>query len=199
MSHKYLFLILLMSICSCTSKTLILKKFHPAKTLNLPVTEVRDNFKPYQDFCLRNPGECNLNGKAIIGLTPEVWKQLVGINITTNRDIGLMFDKEQYQKEEYWTYPNSGFGDCEDIALEKRSRLVEIGFPRGSLRIGIGYHKKTLTSHAVLTVETNKGTYVMDSTNENIHIWYQTSYNYETRERTDGKWERYDQDIWTFY
>ena len=46
-----------------------------------------------------------------------------------------------------------------------------IGFPRGALRMAIGYHKKTLTSHAVLTVETKQGTYVMDSTNDQIHIW----------------------------
>jgi predicted transglutaminase-like cysteine proteinase len=177
----------------------LLKKFQPSEKLNLPVTETRDNFSPYKKFCLRNPGECNLSGQAIIELTPEIWKQLLDVNSTVNRDIDLFFDKDQYQKEEFWTYPISGFGDCEDIALEKRSRLVKIGFPRGSLRIAIGYHKETLTSHAVLTVETKQGTYVMDSTNDQIHIWHQTPYNFETRERTDGKWERYDQDIWTFY
>ena len=185
-------------LSGCASKALLLKKFQPADTLNLPVTEIRDNFIPYQEFCLRNPGECNLNGQTIIELTPNRWKQILDINTTVNRNIDLLFDKDQYQKEEFWTYPSSGFGDCEDIALEKRYRLVKIGFPRGSFRIAIGYHKRTLMSHAVLTVETKQGTYVMDSIDEQIHIWHQTPYNFETRERTDGKWERYDQDIWTF-
>jgi predicted transglutaminase-like cysteine proteinase len=180
-------------------KPLFLKKYQPTETLNLPVTETRDNFVPYQDFCFRNPGKCNLSGQTIIEINPKVWKQLTDVNITVNRDISLVFDKDQYQKEEFWTYPDSGFGDCEDIALEKRHRLVNIGFPRGSLRIAIGYHKKNLTSHAVLTVETKQGTYVMDSTNDQIQIWYETPYNFETRERTDGKWERYDQDMWTYY
>jgi predicted transglutaminase-like cysteine proteinase len=196
---KYLFLILFIFFYSCTLKTVTLEKFQPSEILNLPITETRDNFVPYKEFCSNNPGECDLSGQTIIELTPEIWKQLLDINITVNRDIDLSLDKDQYQKEELWTYPSSGFGDCEDIALEKRFRLSMIGFPRGALRMAIGYHKKTLTSHAVLTVETKQGTYVMDSTNDQIHIWYQTPYNFETRERTDGKWERYDQDMWTFY
>jgi len=196
---QYFCFIIFLLFYGCTSITLLLKEIHPSEILNLPVTETRDSFLPYRDFCRRNPGECNLSGQTIIELTPEIWNQLSDINISVNRNIELLFDIDQYQKEDFWTYPHSGFGDCEDIALEKRSRLVKIGFPRGALRIAIGYHKKTLTSHAVLTVETKHGTYVMDSSNDRILLWYQTPYNYETRERTDSKWERFDQEIWTFY
>ena len=161
--------------------------------------EIRDNFLPYKEFCLRNIGECDLSGQSVIKLTSELWSHLLETNSSVNLEIVLRSDQDQYQKEEFWTYPYNGFGDCEDIALEKRSRLVKIGFPRGALRLAIGYHKKTLISHAVLTIETNQGTYVMDVTNDQICLWNLTPYNFETRERTDGKWERFDQDTWTFY
>jgi predicted transglutaminase-like cysteine proteinase len=198
LSLKYVYAIFFIFLYSCAPKALIFKKFQPSETLNLPVTEIREYFAPYKEFCLRNPGECDLGGQTIIELTPDNWKGLLEVNLTVNRDVELYLDKDQYQEEEFWNYPSSGYGDCEDIALEKRSRLVRRGFPRGALRIAIGYHKKTLISHAVLTVETRQGTFVMDSIKDQIYIWYKTPYNFETRERTDGRWERYDQDMWTF-
>jgi predicted transglutaminase-like cysteine proteinase len=46
----------------------------------------------------------------------------------------FFLDENQYQKEEFWAYPSLGLGDCEDIALEKRFRLVNMGIYRGALR-----------------------------------------------------------------
>lgn len=175
------------------------EKFLPPATLNLPVIEVRDEFLPYKEFCQRNPGECDMSGPTIIALTPEMKTLLSEVNTSVNLEIRFALDKDQYNKEEFWTYPRSALGDCEDIALEKRSRLTKLGFPRGALRVAIGFHKKTLTSHALLLVETTEGTYVMDRITNQIFLWYQTPYNFESQERCDGKWERFDQNIWTFY
>jgi len=195
---KYSLFILYVVVYGCTSKLVVPQNFQQSELLNLPVAEIRNDYIPYKEFCLTNPGECDLTGQSTIVIAPETWKQINTINNNVNRDVYLSFDKDQYQKEEYWTYPNNGFGDCEDIALEKRARLVRIGYPRGALRIAIVHHKQTLISHAILTVETTQGTYVMDSTTGAVYIWYQTPYNFESRERTDGKWERYDQDMWTY-
>ncbi|MGD8846658.1 MAG: transglutaminase-like cysteine peptidase [Desulfobacteraceae bacterium] len=196
--YKYTILVLFFLLSGCAPKTLVTKQFQPAKTLNLPVTETRAYFVPYKAFCRRNPGECDLSGQEIIQMTPDTWKKLLDINTKVNHEIELYMDESQYQKEEFWAYPSLGLGDCEDIALEKRFRLVNMGIPRGALRIAIGYHKKKLHSHAVLTVETRQGTLVLDSTNDQILIWHQTPYNFEMRERPDGRWERYDQEMWTF-
>jgi predicted transglutaminase-like cysteine proteinase len=183
--------------CNCVrSKT---EEFLPTATLNLPVIEVRDEFLPYKEFCQRNPGECDMSGPTIIELTPKMKSLLSEVNTSVNLEIRFALDKDQYNKEEFWTYPRSDLGDCEDIALEKRSRLTKLGFPRGALRMAIGFHKKTLTSHALLLVKTTEGKYVMDRITNQISLWYQTPYNFESQERTDGKWERFDQNIWTFY
>jgi predicted transglutaminase-like cysteine proteinase len=139
-----------------------------------------------------------MSGPTVIELTSEITKLLSDVNRAVNADIQFVLDKAQYDKEEFWTYPYSGKGDCEDIALEKRDRLTQLGIPRGALRIAIGFHKKTLISHAVLLVETTQGTYVMNRVTNHLLLWYQSPYNFEARELPDGKWERFDQNIWTF-
>ena len=168
----------------------------PASVLDLPVVDIRDTYLPYQDFCERKPGECDLGGVAEIELTSDQWMVMMEINAEVNRQVVFRLDKAQYDREEFWAYPLKGFGDCEDMALEKRARMVRAGFPRGALRMAIGYHKKWLSSHALLTIETRQGTYVMDSISDRILLWHRAPYNFETRERPDGRWERYDQDAW---
>ena len=174
-------------------------KNSPSLTLNLPVIEIRDKFIPYEEFCLRNPGECKISEPSIIELTTKTKNLILDVNTAVNFEIRFVLDKIQYNKEEFWTYPISGMGDCEDFALEKRFRLTKLGIPIGALRIAIVNNKKTLTSHALLLIETTQGTYAMDRFTNQIFLWYQLPYNFEARERPDGRWERFDQCIWTFY
>ena len=108
-------------------------------------------------------------------------------------------DLQQYGEEEYWSYPRSGVGDCEDLALEKRARLVAAGFPRGALRMALAQHRRTLFSHAVLLVESDQGTWVLNGFDEAVVLWHRSPYNFEARERPDGRWERFDQSVWTYY
>jgi predicted transglutaminase-like cysteine proteinase len=185
--------------CGCTWKTLLTEENSPGVTLNLPVKEIRDKFIPYEEFCRRNPGDCRMDGPTIIELTTKTKNLLLNVNTAVNLEIRFALDKIQYNKEEFWAYPISGMGDCEDIALEKRLRLTKLGIPKGALRIAIVHNKKTLTSHALLLVETTQGTYAMDKFTNQILLWYQLPYNFEARERPDGRWERFDQCIWTFY
>jgi len=182
-----------------TWMTLSAEENSPSATLNLPVVEIRDKFVPYEEFCLRNPGECEMGGPTIIELTEKTKNLLIEVNTAVNLEIRFVLDKIQYNIEEFWTYPISGMGDCEDVALEKRFRLTNLGIPRGALRIAIVHNRKTLTSHALLLVETTRGTYAMDRFTNQLLLWYQLPYNFESRERPDGRWERFDQSIWTFY
>lgn len=171
----------------------------PTPSLNLPVVEVRNTYLPYASFCRRNPGHCEMVGPAIIDLTEELRQTLSEVNAAVNASINCMAsDKELYGQEEYWTYPSGGYGDCEDLAVEKRARLVERGLPRAAMTMAIVHHKRTLMAHAVLLIETTSGTYVLNSSTDKIVLWNEVPFNYESRERVDGTWERYDQNLWTF-
>ena len=172
--------------------------FVPTARLNLPIEQLRGTFEPYADFCRRNPEGCDLSGESVITLSRGTLALLRRINRTVNQEIECISDMFEFGKEEYWAYPVNGRGDCEDIALEKRRRLVRLGLPRGALRIATAQHRVSLYSHALLTVETSVGTYALDEDNDDIALWYVTQYNFESRERSDGRWERYNQAFWWF-
>lgn len=172
--------------------------FLRSEHMKLQIKEIRDQFPPYAAFCSRNPGECDMRGNSVIPFTFFTLELLARINGQVNREIKFSEDIFEYNEEDYWTYPIQGRGDCEDIALEKRRRLVALGLPRAALRMTIGQHKRKLFSHAFLAVETAKGTFILDTDRDDPIIWHATEYNYEARERPDGKWERFDQESWTF-
>jgi predicted transglutaminase-like cysteine proteinase len=185
--------------CGCSWRTLLSKEYSPSLTLNLPVIEIRDKFIPYEEFIQRNPSECKKSEPSVIELTTKTKNLLLEVNIEVNSEIRFVLDKIQYNKEEFWTYPISGMGDCEDFALEKRFRLTKLGIPRGALKIAIVQNRKMLTSHVLLLVETTQGTYAMDRCSNEVLLWYQSPYNFESQERPDGRWERFDQSNWIFY
>src|SRR5215212_2924607 len=93
-------------------------------------------------------------------LTSERMSQLQQINSHVNSTIREVSDLEQYGRDDVWTLPTSGKGDCEDFALLKRKMLIECGWPASALSISVG----TTSSgepHAVLVVATANGEYVL--------------------------------------
>ncbi|WP_078485871.1 transglutaminase-like cysteine peptidase [Solemya velesiana gill symbiont] len=115
-----------------------------------------------------------------------------------NYQLHLLSETAQYRDEGYWSYPESGFGDCEDKALEKRRRLFLQGISRGAMRIALAHHRTHHTPHSLLLLETNHGTYVLDTFTDKVKLWFQTPYNFEAREKSDRRWERFDQQRWRF-
>lgn len=166
--------------------------------LSLPVSGMVKRYPPYDDFCRRHPEECDLSGAGVVVFSDDLMHELRKVNLAVNMEIRFAFDANQYGAEEYWALPSSGYGDCEDLALEKRSRLAASGLPRGALRLAIVFHKRHLNSHCVLTVETSRGTYILDSYTNSVCRWDKTPYNYEVRERADGQWDRFDQTDWRY-
>jgi len=162
--------------------------------LDLEIIKIRKSHPSHQDFCKRFPGECEMTGEEVIEWTPELQQDLQDISLKVNRDIKFVLDPDQYQKEEFWTYPLSGEGDCEDNALEKRRRLVSLGYPRAALRMTTAFHREQYYAHALLLVETTKGTFILDQDRDVVELWHKTPYMIEARERKDGSWERFAQD-----
>ncbi len=166
--------------------------------LSLPVVEIVERYPPYADFCQRQPDECDLSGEALLIYSPGLIQKLREINFSVNSEIRFSLDTNQYGVEDHWALPTDGFGDCEDFALEKRARLARSGVARGALRLAFVLHKRYLSSHCVLTVETTQGTYILDSYFDEVLRWDHGIYNFEARERTDGRWDRFDQMEWTY-
>jgi predicted transglutaminase-like cysteine proteinase len=135
------------------------------------------------DFCVDRPAECHVAPTAArdIVLAPKAWRDLVRVNRLVNETIKPMTDLEHYGVVEKWAYPDDGYGDCEDYVLLKRRMLMESGWPREALLITVVRDKKG-DGHAVLTVKTDKGEFILDNQNEEIVLWSETGYRFVKRQ-----------------
>jgi predicted transglutaminase-like cysteine proteinase len=135
------------------------------------------------DFCAELPREC-LGGPTAprdVVLSSTAWKDLVRINRWVNDTVKPMTDLEHWGVVEKWSYPDDGYGDCEDYVLLKRRLLMEAGWPREALLITVVRDKKG-DGHAVLTVKTDKGEFILDNQNEEIVLWFDTGYRFVKRQ-----------------
>jgi predicted transglutaminase-like cysteine proteinase len=120
-----------------------------------------------------------------VTLTPERMSELRQINSHVNNTIVEASDMEQYGREDVWTLPTSGRGDCEDFALLKRKLLVQRGWPASALSISVG----TTSSgepHAVLVVATANGEYVLDNLTSSILPPARTGHTFLSRQSGRG-------------
>jgi predicted transglutaminase-like cysteine proteinase len=134
-------------------------------------------------FCNDNAGECDAQAGSSrdVALTSKAWSDLVRINRWVNDSIKPVTDLEHWGVVERWDYPNDGYGDCEDYVLLKRQMLVKAGWPRSALLITVVRDKKG-DGHAVLTVKTDKGEFILDNQAESIVLWSDSGYRFVKRQ-----------------
>ena len=135
------------------------------------------------EFCTDQPHECagQVSAPRDIILSAKAWKDLVRINTWVNETIKPITDLEHWGVVEKWSYPDDGYGDCEDYVLLKRRILIQAGWPREALLITVVRDKKG-DGHAVLTVKTDKGEYILDNQNPEILSWAETGYRFVKRQ-----------------
>ena len=114
-------------------------------------------------------------------LTPKAWADMVKVNDWVNDNIKPMTDLEHWGVVERWNYPDDGYGDCEDYVLLKRRMLMQAGWPREALLITVVRDKKG-DGHAVLTVKTNRGEFILDNQEAEILAWNKTGYRFVKRQ-----------------
>lgn len=129
-------------------------------------------------FCERSPDECKTTASELtLALDARTWETLERVNSATNRAIAPKADIVHYGTEEYWTIPTDGYGDCDDYVLAKRSALIASGVPESALRIAVVFTSR-FVRHTVLTIATDKGTYVLDNLRGEIVSWGETDYGW---------------------
>jgi predicted transglutaminase-like cysteine proteinase len=114
-------------------------------------------------------------------LSARAWKDLVRVNNRVNETIKPMTDLDHYGVVEKWTYPDDGYGDCEDYVLLKRRILIDAGWPREALLITVVRDAKG-DGHAVLTVKTDRGELILDNQRAEIVPWYESGYRFVKRQ-----------------
>ena len=159
--------------------------------MQLAIESVEGPPTQYEAFCQRYPASCILDGEPIIEWTSITQQRFNNVNARVNNEVEFVSDMDNLGLEEDWDFPKDCRGDCEDFVLEKRERLVELGFPRASLTIAFAFHEVQFFPHAVLLVETSAGTWVLDNLYDEVLCWDGVPYRYTRREQPDGGWARF--------
>lgn len=144
----------------------------------------------YYEFCQRYETDCRVPGQpGVIKLTEQSWRDIVRINAEANFTVSPRTDAEIYGVEERWEYPTTE-GDCEDYVLLKRRQLLEKGFPAGALLITVARDAEG-GGHAVLTVRTDLGDFILDNVEKKILLWKDAELYYLKRQSPydPNRWE----------
>ena len=148
----------------------------------------------HYEFCLTHKDECSI--KTANTVAPRVtefgWNVVRQINSKVNHDIMPMTDQEIYGRDEVWAYPTDA-GDCEDFALLKRKMLLEAGFSPADVLMTV-VRKQDGEGHAVLTLRTADGDYILDNLASTVKLWSDTPYRYLKRQASfnTGRWVSID-------
>lgn len=115
-------------------------------------------------FCGQNPTHplVTNTGNTQITMTEQLKADLKSVNSDVNNRNNYKSDTETYGKLEYWAIMSPGAsGDCEDFALTKAQKLLDLGYPASAIKIEIGLTPKGV-GHAWLIVQTTAGEYALD-------------------------------------
>ncbi|MDX3926984.1 MAG: transglutaminase-like cysteine peptidase [Shinella sp.] len=157
---------------------------------NIPTVGATSQPIGHYEFCKRYRDECSGLGADAgpLVLTETNWKTILKVNYEVNTSIEPMTDKEIYGVEEYWAYPET-VGDCEDYVLLKRKMLMEAGISPSDLLITVVLQPNG-DGHAVLTVRTDRGDFVLDNMRNKVMLWSETEYRFLKRQSSEhaGKW-----------
>lgn len=142
------------------------------------------------EFCQRLPAECSLKSRSAPAprLNEDSWQTVRRINLEVNERYIAKTDMDAYGREEFWTYPTI-FADCEDFALQKRKELAEAGFNYSDLLMTV-VRKPDGEGHAVLTLRTADGDFILDNLDNDVLPWTATHYTFLKRQASfnAGRW-----------
>nr|WP_246748943.1 transglutaminase-like cysteine peptidase [Rhizobium setariae] len=150
----------------------------------------------HYEYCQRFASQCRASAadSGPMELTQGRWKTLLQVNYKVNSTIEPLTDQQIYGVEERWTLPDTA-GDCEDYVLLKRKLLIERGFSESNLLITVVLQPNG-EGHAVLTVRTDRGDFVLDNMRNKVLLWSDTEYTYLKRQstRNSAQWVKINDD-----
>jgi predicted transglutaminase-like cysteine proteinase len=89
------------------------------------------------------------------------------VNSSINRLITYKTDMAVYGVTDYWATPSEILehraGDCEDYVILKMTALLRAGIPAESMSFVVLQDRRRKFFHAVLSVSTGSGTFILDS------------------------------------
>jgi hypothetical protein len=123
-------------------------------------------------------------------LTKQVLATLAKVNAFANAEIEPISNLDHWGTTlDHWDYSTDGKGDCKVYALFKREQLVDQGFPRAASLMTI-VRDQNGEGHAVPTVKTDRGDFVLDNLTDEILPRNETGCRFIKRQAQD------DPNVW---
>ena len=161
-----------------------------ANAVNMPVGGRTSQPLGHWQLCRTLPEECRTRSRATtpVRLTGDVLRLLREVNDRFNTEVTPITDWDHHGVEERWSYPTT-LGDCEDYVLAKRRELMRRGFRPSDLLITVVLQPNG-EGHAVLSVRTSQGEFILDNIDPKVRHWTRTNYDYVKRQsvRHTGTW-----------
>lgn len=134
-------------------------------------------------FCRTYKEECDTKPLPALDVVvdEDAWNHLKRVNDWVNHNVKPETDLDHYGMIQWWRYPDDGAGACHSYALLKRRLLMQAGWPRQALLMTI-VHEADGEGHAVLTIKTNRGEFILDNLTDDILLWSKTPYHYYKRQ-----------------
>lgn len=116
------------------------------------------------NWCMADLGRCaGARQAAVLTTTPLLLDLLARVQREVNASIE---PRPEPPGRDLWR-ADAAAGDCEDYALAKRARLQAAGLPAGAMRLATAILPRG-ELHAVLTIETDRGTLVLDNLRRDV-------------------------------
>lgn len=145
----------------------------------------------HYDFCKRRPAECAIRPTDLkpLHMTRKLWEEIVNINVSVNHRVQPVSDMDHYGVIQYWNYPDDNKGNCEHYALEKRRELMRKGISLADLLMTV-VRLPDGEGHAIVTVRTDKGDFILDNLSDKVKPWRETGYKFLKRQASynTGRW-----------
>lgn len=136
----------------------------------------------FVEFCRRLPDACAARAPGSLRprLTAEQWDAVYRLNAYVNAAVTPAPDQDIYGEPEHWAYPADA-GDCEDYALLKQRYLERLGIARAALLLTVVLDDDN-EGHAVLTLATSEGDFILDNRRNGIRRWSDADYLFLKRQ-----------------
>jgi predicted transglutaminase-like cysteine proteinase len=99
------------------------------------------------------------------------------INQSVNGQIDPAADNVVYGRDDYWSLPEDGRGDCEDYALLKKRELLAAGVSGERLLLAVVLTGRA-EPHTVLVLRAPGGDYILDNLRGRVLRWDKTGYTF---------------------
>ncbi|NVJ97519.1 MAG: transglutaminase-like cysteine peptidase [Alphaproteobacteria bacterium] len=177
---KYLAVALFLGACMGTEPTVSIPSTHATVPLAQSAMPKGDRIAPpaaFATYCLREPDECKLpSDDNTVTKVTEALEQTKKLVIP------------QMEEGEYWkSHSQPAPGDCEDFALTMR-KILRGKFPAysGAFLMVTAYTEDD-QYHAVLSIETDRGTLICDIRYPNCASWETLPYTWHMRETASSR------------